>query len=94
MRGRLETASRGREGKQLVTDNERAEFSQDDMTLTGIPREANASKNGVTVDEPILRRLYSYMLKCRTVEERIRILFRQSRFSGNYFCNCLARRDS
>jgi TPP-dependent pyruvate/acetoin dehydrogenase alpha subunit len=25
------------------------------------------------------------MLKCRTVEERIRILFRQSRFSGNYF---------
>ena len=32
-----------------------------------------------------LRSLYSYMLKCRTVEERIRILFRQGRFAGNYF---------
>lgn len=32
-----------------------------------------------------LRRLYQYMLKCRTVEERIRVLFRQSRFAGNYF---------
>ncbi|HWR13891.1 MAG TPA: thiamine pyrophosphate-dependent dehydrogenase E1 component subunit alpha [Terriglobales bacterium] len=32
-----------------------------------------------------LQRLYSYMLKCRTVEERIRILFRQGRFAGNYF---------
>ena len=35
--------------------------------------------------ETILRRLYSYMLKCRMVEERIRLLFRQGRFSGNYF---------
>lgn len=35
--------------------------------------------------EDTLRRLYSYMLKCRTVEERIRILFRQGRFAGNYF---------
>src|SRR5437868_9467107 len=35
--------------------------------------------------ETILRRLYSYMLKCRTVEERIRLLFRQGRFAGNYF---------
>ena len=35
--------------------------------------------------ETIPRRLYSYMLKCRTVEERIRLLFRQGRFSGNYF---------
>lgn len=32
-----------------------------------------------------LRRLYSYMLKCRTVEEKIRILFKQGRFGGNYF---------
>lgn len=35
--------------------------------------------------EATLRRLYEYMLKCRTVEERIRILFRQGRFAGNYF---------
>lgn len=37
------------------------------------------------LEETILRRLYSYMLKSRTVEERIRLLFRQGRFSGNYF---------
>jgi TPP-dependent pyruvate/acetoin dehydrogenase alpha subunit len=35
--------------------------------------------------EATLRRLYTYMLKCRTVEEKIRILFKQGRFSGNYF---------
>jgi len=33
----------------------------------------------------VLRRLYSYMLKCRLVEERIRVLYRQGRFAGNYF---------
>jgi TPP-dependent pyruvate/acetoin dehydrogenase alpha subunit len=37
------------------------------------------------LDEKTLRRLYSYMLKCRLVEERIRVLFRQGRFAGNYF---------
>jgi TPP-dependent pyruvate/acetoin dehydrogenase alpha subunit len=37
------------------------------------------------LEEPTLRRLYYYMLKCRTVEERIRHLYRQGRFSGNYF---------
>ncbi|HLH10056.1 MAG TPA: thiamine pyrophosphate-dependent dehydrogenase E1 component subunit alpha [Terriglobales bacterium] len=38
-----------------------------------------------SLDAALLRRLYSYMLKCRTVEERIRNQFRQGRFSGNYF---------
>lgn len=33
----------------------------------------------------ILRKLYAYMVKCRMVEERIRILYRQGRFAGNYF---------
>ncbi len=37
------------------------------------------------LDGALLRRLYSYMLKCRMVEERIRLLFRQGRFAGNYF---------
>jgi TPP-dependent pyruvate/acetoin dehydrogenase alpha subunit len=55
------------------------------MLLTDDPREANAAKSGAALDDSILRRLYSCMLKCRTVEERIRILFRQSRFSGNCF---------
>ena len=37
------------------------------------------------LDPEVLRRLYSYMLKCRLVEERIRVLYRQGRFAGNYF---------
>lgn len=32
-----------------------------------------------------MRRLYAHMLKCRMVEERIRVLYRQGRFAGNYF---------
>jgi TPP-dependent pyruvate/acetoin dehydrogenase alpha subunit len=32
-----------------------------------------------------LRQLYAAMLKCRTMEERIRILFKQGKFSGNYY---------
>jgi len=44
-----------------------------------------AETSGRDLDPELLRRLYSYMLKCRTVEERIRVLYRQGRFSGNYF---------
>lgn len=32
-----------------------------------------------------LRLLYATMLKCRTLEERARILFKQSKFTGNYY---------
>jgi TPP-dependent pyruvate/acetoin dehydrogenase alpha subunit len=32
-----------------------------------------------------MRQLYAMMLKCRTMEERIRILYKQSRFTGNYY---------
>jgi pyruvate dehydrogenase E1 component alpha subunit len=35
--------------------------------------------------EELLKRLYGYMLKCRTVEEKARTLFKQGRFSGNYY---------
>ena len=37
------------------------------------------------IDGALLHRLYAYMLKCRMVEERIRLLYRQGRFAGNYF---------
>jgi acetoin:2,6-dichlorophenolindophenol oxidoreductase subunit alpha len=37
------------------------------------------------LDATLLRRLYAYMLKCRIVEERIRTLYRQGKFAGNYF---------
>ncbi len=32
-----------------------------------------------------LKQLYATMLKCRTMEERIRILFKQGKFAGNYY---------
>lgn len=37
------------------------------------------------LDPEVLRRLYYYMLKCRLIEERIRVLFRQGKFAGNYY---------
>jgi TPP-dependent pyruvate/acetoin dehydrogenase alpha subunit len=37
------------------------------------------------LNEEILKRLYAYMLKCRMVEERARLLFRQGKFAGNYY---------
>jgi len=50
---------------------------------TGSPAVSN---NGNEQLQPeLLKRLYSYMLKCRTVEERVRVLFKQGRFSGNYY---------
>jgi TPP-dependent pyruvate/acetoin dehydrogenase alpha subunit len=33
----------------------------------------------------LLKRLYYYMVKCRSVEERARLLFRQGKFAGNYY---------
>ncbi|MCU1305589.1 MAG: hypothetical protein JWN45_284, partial [Acidobacteriaceae bacterium] len=35
--------------------------------------------------EAKLKQIYATMLKCRTMEEKIRILFKQGRFSGNYY---------
>src|SRR3954454_14047980 len=44
------------------------------------------SSNGTApLPEAKLKQIYSTMLKCRTMEERIRILFKQGRFSGNYY---------
>jgi TPP-dependent pyruvate/acetoin dehydrogenase alpha subunit len=37
------------------------------------------------IPEAVLRRLYTYMLKCRMVEERARLLFKQGKFAGNYY---------
>jgi TPP-dependent pyruvate/acetoin dehydrogenase alpha subunit len=48
------------------------------------PEVADEQRNG-GLDAALLRRLYAYMLKCRMVEERIRLLYRQGRFAGNYF---------
>lgn len=44
-----------------------------------------AGDGAAPLGEDLLRRLYSYMLKCRLVEERARLLFRQGKFAGNYY---------
>jgi TPP-dependent pyruvate/acetoin dehydrogenase alpha subunit len=44
-----------------------------------------SGNGGGPLNPDLLKRLYYYMLKCRTVEERARLLFRQGRFSGNYY---------
>lgn len=44
------------------------------------------TSNGAEPLSPeLLKRLYSYMLKCRTLEERARVLFKQGKFAGNYY---------
>src|SRR6185437_3308610 len=50
-----------------------------------LPEEIVKEDASNQLDPELLRRLYAYMLKCRMVEERIRILYRQGRFAGNYF---------
>jgi TPP-dependent pyruvate/acetoin dehydrogenase alpha subunit len=49
-----------------------------------------ASANGTAqgtglISNEKLRQLYATMLKCRTLEERARVLFKQSKFTGNYY---------
>ena len=47
--------------------------------------EAHARNGAAPLSDDTLRRLYTYMLKCRMVEERARLLFRQGKFAGNYY---------
>src|SRR5579859_3947825 len=60
-----------------------------DRAATAAPASKPAAKssgNGAPpLDETLLKRLYSYMLKCRMVEERARVLFKQGKFAGNYY---------
>ena len=44
-----------------------------------------ASENTGLIGNEKLRQLYATMLKCRTLEERARVLFKQSKFTGNYY---------
>src|SRR5437867_11438433 len=53
---------------------------------TVTPAAAAKTTNGTApLPETKLKQIYSTMLKCRTMEEKIRVLFKQGRFSGNYY---------
>jgi TPP-dependent pyruvate/acetoin dehydrogenase alpha subunit len=47
------------------------------------PQPSGNGSSPLTPD--LLKRLYYYMLKCRMVDERVRLLFRQGKFAGNYY---------
>jgi TPP-dependent pyruvate/acetoin dehydrogenase alpha subunit len=51
------------------------------------PAETASSQPNGTSPYPAekLKQLYALMLKCRTMEDRVRILFKQGKFSGNYY---------
>ncbi len=64
----------GRSGRAAVAEREP---EQSTRTYSG---------NGSSpLNDQTLKRLYSYMLKCRMVEERARLLFKQGKFAGNYY---------
>lgn len=45
-----------------------------------------ATANGASpISEEKLKQLYSTMLKCRMLEEKARMLFKQGKFAGNYY---------
>lgn len=70
--------------KERPVDHSRGKSSP---TAVMDERRPRAAENGGAprLSEDILKRLYSYMLKCRMVEERARLLFRQGKFAGNYY---------
>jgi TPP-dependent pyruvate/acetoin dehydrogenase alpha subunit len=54
-------------------------------TITKAEVAPQAGEGAAPVSPELQRRLYGYMLKCRMVEERARLLFRQGKFAGNYY---------
>jgi pyruvate dehydrogenase E1 component alpha subunit len=46
---------------------------------------ANTKNGGPLIRDEKLKQLYSTMLQCRLMEEKIRVLKKQSRFKGNYY---------
>ncbi len=64
----------GRSGRAAVAEREPEQVTK---TYSG---------NGSSpLNDETLKRLYTYMLKCRMVEERARLLFKQGKFAGNYY---------
>lgn len=76
----MATRTRERTGPQTRADRTQAPAS----TAQKAPK-STPSNGSAPIPEEVLRRLYTYMLKCRMVEERARLLFKQGKFAGNYY---------
>jgi TPP-dependent pyruvate/acetoin dehydrogenase alpha subunit len=72
-------ATRTKERTAAQARSETAAPPQQDKT------KVRAGNGSAPLSEDMLRRLYAHMLKCRMVEERARLLFRQGKFAGNYY---------
>ena len=53
--------------------------------LAEVETGANGAIHTPLISNDKLKQLYATMLKCRTLEERARVLFKQSKFTGNYY---------
>lgn len=49
------------------------------------PSPATQGNGAAPLSPEMLKRLYYHMLKCRMVEEKARLLFKQGKFAGNYY---------
>ncbi len=56
-----------------------------DTKLDAVHQRQRRTEAGAALDAEKLKQLYAMMLKCRLVEERARLLFRQGKFAGNYY---------
>jgi hypothetical protein len=68
-----------------VKDRSGVQAETETMEQRGKTTQVRERDGAAPLSEDTLRRLYSYMLKCRMVEERARLLFRQGKFAGNYY---------
>ena len=69
--------------KQSAVENE--EPKPTPARVSSAVAEAPEKNGGGPLSAEVLNRLYYYMVKCRMVEERARLLFRQGKFAGNYY---------
>jgi TPP-dependent pyruvate/acetoin dehydrogenase alpha subunit len=72
--------------KGIITMATRTKTPSPTQTSAAADQETKTQGNGhPPLDSEVLKRLYYFMLKSRTVEERARLLFRQGKFAGNYY---------
>ncbi len=75
-------ATRVKERPEAPARSARSAAAEREQQRSGKPQSGNGA---APIAEETLKRLYTYMLKCRMVEEKARLLFKQGKFAGNYY---------
>ncbi len=68
----------------MATRNGNRAASQPRVETAALLQPSPRAGGSAPLDAHMLKRLYAYMLKCRMVEERTRLLFRQRKLAGSY----------